>query len=1008
MLPLQKLAGIISNGGTLGPIATAFTLSLGSSSGTTGNAVTVTVTPNGYLSGSCTVTLACGTATLGTTSLSFAGSSNVAQSTTLTPATDATHTVTMTNSLGLTNSGSPASYTSSAPSPSADWLTRSTGASVVWAHNFDYDAEVTKHMQTPDPTSCPVPLRRTVDSTGIGCLEQIVLGAMLSADYTAGDTVMHLNDVTYWPDPAVTGAFYFEVCRQDPSVGTKNLFRCTARSGTTLTVAYVDMTGVSAFLPYTANNYFIGDYAGNEAGDWRRTFAALPSGENGLPTDDAGASGAVPLRSKLSGNGNSVPRDPSIWQYGFYGHTSNQSTWANWTPWSGATTYTPRGTSQGVAAKYRLWDGNEFYIQFRLKIDPRFWSLNTLPDPNGQDSYFGRKSWALQSEVSSVNQLVSGISPSNRYAIPTTPESPFSLLTYKASRIIGVSDYSRSHTSYQMNSPWDVAPHYADLSSSFKPSTGCATPDGSAAWEYKSNEWVTFLIRVKPGRSNVAETEIDVKFARTEAVGYDGTYTTLMSVTDANIVYSGSGDYDFPDGSFTSSTVAVMDALPGFQSFGIMGYLNTFQTAGIPPAKGSYYVRMAQVIFSKATIPAPQITSGTPLPSWVPAAGSVAVLTTGNGLLTNTFGSQVASYYEPFFSVKIVNDYSGSVVNPYYGTYGSIIFEGGGHAATNDNSVIQLELGASNCTFRRIVNPTPIYGSGSDSTTRGNNSSISDASQYSTDWFEYSDGKPADRHSYDDQVVIGPSQGGAAYGTFQRFLVTGTSHAGLPNGEVSHKIDFNAMGTTLNWARAGSLGISLSTSPVYSDYVASQNRTYVHTIHRGSIRWFDHGTTTFVAGTGTALADDADGPPDGSRMFSVPSRNLLLFCDAKSGNLRIRWMDVSVSQPSWVNTGATLSTTLAVDSAWSAACWCPDNNKIIVAIPGDTTGCYEIDIPSVLTNTWTVTRAAYGGTGSITPAPSNTYKKWSYNSKIKAIAYMPYADSGSTNDTVYVYRPRGT
>jgi hypothetical protein len=112
-------------------------------------------------------------------------------------------------------------------------------------------------------------------------------------------------------------------------------------------------------------------------------------------------------------------------------------------------------------------------------------------------------------------------------------------------------------------------------------------------------------MRVKPGRSNVNDTEIEVKFARTEDPTYAGTYTTLLSLTDARIVYSGSGDYEYPDGAFTYPTVTVMNALPGFQAFGIMGYLNITQSADLPPPKASYYIRMAQVIFSKAAIPAP-------------------------------------------------------------------------------------------------------------------------------------------------------------------------------------------------------------------------------------------------------------------------------------------------------------------------------------------------------------------------------------------------------------------
>jgi len=350
----------------------------------------------------------------------------------------------------------------------------------------------------------------------------------------------------------------------------------------------------------------VGDYIGQEQSrEWRRTFAALPAGENGLAIDDPCASGSVPLRSKLPGNGHSVPRDRSMWQYGFYGHPSVQSTWQDWTPWVGRTTYTPRGVSRGAAAKYRLWDGDEFWIQFRVKIDKRFWGKHAQPEPNGRTTYWGRKLWALQSEVSSLNQLVTGIRPSNRYGIPTTNPNPFALATYKAARTVGSSDYRRRRASIQPGSPWDVAPYYADASSAMRPSTGCPTPDGSAAWEWKDGEWITFLVHIRPGRSGVPETQIDISFARTEDPSYTGSYTTLMAVTDAKIVYSGSGDYDYPDGRFSYPTVASMNALPGFQAFGLMGYFNIHQTVDIPPPRASYYVRMAQVIFSKAIIPPP-------------------------------------------------------------------------------------------------------------------------------------------------------------------------------------------------------------------------------------------------------------------------------------------------------------------------------------------------------------------------------------------------------------------
>lgn len=95
------------------PAASALTLSM-ASTGTTGSATLVTVTPNAAIGATGTATLSVsGGGTLGTSTLNFTAGSSAAQSTTLTRTTDGLSTVTMTNNMGLTNIGSPANYTSS-------------------------------------------------------------------------------------------------------------------------------------------------------------------------------------------------------------------------------------------------------------------------------------------------------------------------------------------------------------------------------------------------------------------------------------------------------------------------------------------------------------------------------------------------------------------------------------------------------------------------------------------------------------------------------------------------------------------------------------------------------------------------------------------------------------------------------------------------------------------------------------------------------------------------------
>ena len=423
-------------------------------------------------------------------------------------------------------------------------------------------------------------------------------------------------------------------------------------------------------------------------------------------------------------------------------------------------------------------------------------------------------------------------------------------------------------------------------------------------------------------------------------------------------------------------------------------------------------------------LPAPVALKG-PLPSWVPSPGSVTVMTQTNGLLTNSFRSTVAPYYSDYYSAETVNAYSGSVVNPYHGTYGVIVFEGGGHAGSNDNSVHVLDLQADGASFRRVTSPTPLFGSGTDADTRYANSYGGDVMPL-TDftWTEYTvDGQPTSRHSYGAQDVIGPEHGGAVHGTLMRVLTGAGAAHGMANGEVPHKVDFNTTAGLLKWERAGSRpGVSGLPSanpavsfhlggPNWTAHVAHQSRIYIECNGQGGTmapRWFDLGTRTYVMGTGLARANNPD-LADGGIMFHVEWRRMLVHADAKGGNLRLRYMNVDVDQPSWVETPRDLSRSIPVAGTWSAACWCPDNGRIIVGnVQGDDAAVYEIEIPSDVDQVWNVTRVPLPAGQRIRWAPSTTYKKWSYNPYVRAIVYMPYAARASGDDEVYVYRPRGT
>lgn len=444
-----------------------------------------------------------------------------------------------------------------------------------------------------------------------------------------------------------------------------------------------------------------------------------------------------------------------------------------------------------------------------------------------------------------------------------------------------------------------------------------------------------------------------------------------------------------------------------------------------------------------------------PLPTWVPAQdNSIAQITQGSGVLTNNWRDSVAPYYHEFWAVKANNDYSTTVLNPYLGPYGTILSFGGGHSATNYNAVTALVLNQSSMTFKRLTSPTPTFGSGTDNTTRTKNATheIYSSTTYGEPLYgeTYMAGgqtqldtqlRPVTNHSYAYLNIVGPEGGGAAHGSlFMPASIASTSRsnvvgtAGIVQYAV-HKVDFDGDGLTedgYRWARDSDSyksGIWSQAAPIWSEYVPAQKRIYIQANVNHSPRWYDLTSKTFVEGTGAQLTRNANFVNSG-RMFHVAKRNLLVFAGPAAGAgmstaLQIQYMSVGAADtnPGWSGF-ANLSATIQVPHnggalSWQTACWCEDNEMIIVgAVYGDDNCVYEITIPAMLTDPWVCDRVAFRS-GQTMPWPHKIVgaysggfwmsKRWTYNRRVKAIVWIPkvgdYAGAGP--DSVWVYRPRG-
>jgi hypothetical protein len=368
------------------------------------------------------------------------------------------------------------------------WAARSTGAGVVWAHNFASSNEITAHLRVypsdEDSAGSALSPSRITDPLVGSAMRYITLGSRLKQAYTAGGATMVLEDATYWPDPAASGTYTIHACENSAAMPqTHNLFIVTAKSGNTISVTYVPSSG----QPFTTTqlSFPAGSIVGHQNVDkWSRVFSALKADSSGRGVDDINNAGNI-LRSKFDQA--NFPYTTTLFGYGWYGSRQYWDTATN--PSAQFVTWRPSDYGgSDTALRSNLWDGDEFYIQFRVKIDQRFHKNVVGYD---DDNRWSRKIFMLQSEATVPQQLVVNYRPgAQHFFVPSTKEPPFQLNT--SSHASGLSTRAISLDgvgggSLQPGSQWEST----------------AVIGGAQAagtwWEWPAGVWVTFLLRVKPG-----------------------------------------------------------------------------------------------------------------------------------------------------------------------------------------------------------------------------------------------------------------------------------------------------------------------------------------------------------------------------------------------------------------------------------------------------------------------------------------------------------------------------
>ena len=441
----------------------------------------------------------------------------------------------------------------------------------------------------------------------------------------------------------------------------------------------------------------------------------------------------------------------------------------------------------------------------------------------------------------------------------------------------------------------------------------------------------------------------------------------------------------------------------------INSILSGVGTAAVSACDGVTYIGgQSAPTQALATAPnSPSITSGTGvtvsnapssvatrvgLPGWVPPEGAVQAVAT-----SNTFLSQNGNVegWEYAFG-KIIDDYSGGVYNPHWGALGAMVFHGGGHSATFDNSVVILDY--NDLTFKRLSNPTQ--------SAKGVNWSFLNVDPaFNPIYGEYGDGQPGSGHTYDTLAILPPVSGGGAMGSLIR-VGSYAVHPGVARGTThAHRFDFeSAARSGGTWTRWSVNALKELPSGACSAYDPLRQRFWSIgglSSQPSFVRYLDvasHENREIAFAKGAALAPPAN--PDSMTMRYNPAHDLLILSCTVGNALGMAFLRCDSPEKGW--TVAALSSAIPSTAQWTHPFdFVPEANKFVMLSPADSAAVFDITVPADPTQTWQVARQALRSGGTLKSAYV-AGKRWSYSSATRCFVWV-----ASSTSPVIAYRPVG-
>jgi hypothetical protein len=429
-----------------------------------------------------------------------------------------------------------------APDHDADWLARSTGPGVVWAHDFRDPNEVRAWRYTPVSAAATIAPDHILDvkrvaSSGIGnsgMMVHTIRGTRLAQPLDATATTVYLESVADFPDPALAVGGVHGTGRYSALMGVKH-------NSEQVYVTGINRSNNSLTITRTADAtwrraHAVGEgFSAQDQTAWWRLMGAFGAW-NGKASPDIGiANGFKNFDADWTGQG--VGRNYGRFRGAYWGHPQYEALYdATW-PVNG---YDTASTTAGRVFR-DTFVGNEFWIQWRMKI-----TGDRRNNPDGKFCY-------LQAVSSARHQWFTNIGTSTR-----TP-TRLNFVNDGQSRNINLSATT--------NNPYSAGTDY----------------------QWLFNEWVTYMIRIRPGRKAVRETLADLYVQEPG----DTAWRHVCTSSSVDLAFTGpAANHPHPE---------------AYNVFSILNYANHYEgssTSGASPS--THAVQATQVILSSREIPIPR------------------------------------------------------------------------------------------------------------------------------------------------------------------------------------------------------------------------------------------------------------------------------------------------------------------------------------------------------------------------------------------------------------------